>query len=231
MKNILSLKIMGLEKTEELSFEVLTLINFGYGGRDSSQIQAHIDEVKELNLPVPGVVPTVFPLSNHLITTEKLVQVQHGKTNGEVEFVLLYQDNNWYVGVSSDHTDRYLESYAIPHSKQAYPNFMANEVWKVEDVMEHWDQIQINSWITDNGERKHYQSGTFADILPLEFWKKRLVELNVLESGVVVLTGTVATIERNLLFGEKFEYEIADPILNRKISSFYNLVELMPPLE
>lgn len=231
MKHTLSLNVIGLNGTEKLAFEVKSLINFGFGGRNQSQVQAHIEECKALNLPVPTTIPTVFPLSNHLITTETKIQVQHAQTNGEVEFVLLYQEGTWYVGIGSDHTDRYLETFTIPHSKQAYPNFMAPDVWKVDDILEHWDQIQMNSWITIDGKRKHYQSGTWADILPFNFWVDRLKELNALESGTVILPGTVATIEGKLEYGEKFEYEAYDPVLNRKLRSFYEMTLLMPPLE
>lgn len=84
---------------------------------------------------------------------------------------------------------------------------MASDVWKVDDVLEHWDQIQMKSWVTVDGSQKQYQSGTWQDILPINFWIKRLEELNALESGVVVFTGTLATIGGKLEYGEKFEYE------------------------
>lgn len=108
---------------------------------------------------------------------------------------------------------------------------MASDVWKVDDVLEHWDQIQMKSWVTVDGSQKQYQSGTWQDILPINFWIKRLEELNALESGVVVFTGTLATIGGKLEYGEKFEYEAFDPVLNRKLSSFYDMSLLMPALE
>lgn len=230
MKHTLQLTVDSLDSKEDLSFQVNKLINAGYGARDQSNVRAHIEEMKDLNLKMPETIPTIFPLSNHMVTTETSIQVQHKKTNGEVEFMLLLQEGEWYVAVGSDHTDRELESFSVPICKQAYPNFIAPVVWRVNDIIEHWDQIQLKAWMTVDGKRERYQEGTFGDILPFSFWEKRMKELDAHESGSAIMCGTVPTVD-GLKYGEKFEYEMFDPVLDRKVASFYDLSYLMPPIE
>src|SRR5699024_10100269 len=117
MNHTLQLTVDSQGESKELAFEVKTLINAGYGSRDQKDVIAHIEEMKDYKLKIPETIPTIFPLSNHLITTETSIQVQHEKTNGEVEFQLLFQDGEWYVTVGSDHTDRKLESFDVPICK------------------------------------------------------------------------------------------------------------------
>jgi hypothetical protein len=230
MDHVLKLTVDKVDGTQdELLFHVRNMINGGYSSRNQRDLQAHIDELKELNLPNPEIIPTFFPVSNHLVTVENSVQVQHNKTNGEVEFILFFTGGDWYFTVGSDHTDRALESFSVPISKQNYPNFIAPVVWQVSEVLDHWDEIELKSWVTVNEKQELYQEGSLADILPFSYWVNRAKELNVYESGTAIMSGTVPLVD-GIKYGEKFEFQMTDPVLGRTIASFYELEVLIPPI-
>src|SRR5512133_2133815 len=115
---------------ERIEFPVKRAFNGGYAGRDQASVQKHIDELAVIGVPTPTHIPTLFALGNNLVSTADSVQVQHDKTSGEVEYVLLVGEGETYVTVGSDQTDRDLESKVVEWSKQSYPNIFAPEVWR-----------------------------------------------------------------------------------------------------
>jgi len=226
----IQLTIDSLEGKKDISFEVKKIINGGHSARDKSSVQAHIKEMEKIKIPGPKNIPTFIPLSNNMITTESTIQVQHEKTNGEIEFMLLQKEGEWYVTIGSDHSDRDLATYSIPASKQVYPNIIAPIVWPVNEVVNHWDEIEMKLWVVVNGEKELYQNGKFEEILPLNFWIRKMEELNLNKHGSAVMAGTIQT-KGELKYGERIEFEMNDPVLKRKIHSFYDLFILMPAIE
>ena len=51
---------------------------------------------------------TLYPISNYLATGDRWVQVQHQKTSGEIEYVLLFYKDRIYVTVGSDYTNFFI---------------------------------------------------------------------------------------------------------------------------
>ena len=88
------------------------------------------------------------------------------ETSGEAEPFLLKTDGKIWLGLASDHTDRALEAYSVAHSKQICAKPVADELWPLDEVLDHLDRLELKSWIRENGDWVPYQDGTFASILP-----------------------------------------------------------------
>lgn len=219
------------ESGKKIKVHVNHVFNAGYAGSDQEKVQEHIDELKKLGVPTPETTPTLYPVAENLITTTDKIQVQHHETSGEIEYVLIWSNGELFVTVGCDHTDRKLETYSVPMSKQAYPNVLAKEVWRFEDVKEHWGQLEFTCWITDNGERKLYQKGKCADLMTPAEWKDNFKKLKVDEDGNFFFSATINTLTNSLTFAEEYEFQIEDPILNRKISHHYHVEVLSKAIE
>ena len=104
----------------EREITVRYALNAGYAGRDTEQVQHHVDELAELGVPAPSRIPTLYPLSATLVDRPEVVQVAHGKTSGEAEWALVVGDgpDDLLVTVACDHTDRALEVHGVAWSKR-----------------------------------------------------------------------------------------------------------------
>lgn len=225
MEKKLSLQVQGENKT--IDFGINHVFNAGYAGSDQEKVQEHIDELVKLGVSAPTTTPILFPVSDYIVSTTTDVQVQHKETSGEIEYVLIWHNDEIYVTVGSDHTDRKLETFDVPMSKQAYPNVIAEEVWRYEDVKNHWNQLELICWVTSGEDRKVYQSGTFADLMKPDQWDNHFSKLKVVGEGNMFFSATINTEENTLAFADKYEFELRDPVLNRSIKHYYN-VEILP---
>lgn len=210
---------------------VRRVLNAGYAGRDQESVDHHIQELQRIGVPAPTSTPTLYPISDYLLTSERSIQVQHGRTSGEVEYVLFWTGDELLVTVGSDQTDRELESHSIPRAKQACPDVLANEVWRFADIEAHWDEIELRSWVEDNGERTPYQQGTLAELLRPRDWFPVLEERSVDREGTVFFSGTIATLPEYPIYGHTFEMELRDPVLERSITHAYQIEVLEPGIE
>jgi len=177
-----------------LKVNVNHVFNAGYAGSDQEKVQEHIDELQKLGVPTPQTTPTLYPVADNLATTTDKVQVQHHETSGEIEYVLIWAEGELFVTVGCDHTDRKLETHSVPKSKQAYPNVLAREVWRFEDVKDHWDQLEFTCWIMEQGERKLYQKGKCSDLMTPAEWKENFNKLKVDEEGNLFFSATINTL-------------------------------------
>lgn len=93
------------EKPLELNYERVFAI--GYAGRNIEKTMEHIKELeRELGVPAPKKIPTIFQCGNYVLTQEKKLEFVGEKTCGEVEYVIVIKDKTIYIGLGSDHTDR-----------------------------------------------------------------------------------------------------------------------------
>ncbi|WP_368653856.1 DUF2848 family protein [Ornithinibacillus sp. 4-3] len=229
LENKISLNVQGADKTIDVNIN--HVFNAGYAGSDQEKVQEHIDELAKLGVPTPETTPILFPVSNHLVTTDSEIQVQHKKTSGEIEYVLIWHNGDLYVTVGSDHTDRELETFSVPMSKQAYPNFIAKDAWRYEEVKNHWEQLELICWVKSGDKKELYQKGTCADLMKPEEWKELFAQLNVTEDGNVFYSATINTESNTLAFAESYEYELRDPVLQRSIKHSYNISILPKSIE
>ena len=230
MDTHLALSLISREGRRPLSFRVSALWNGGWASRDLAAVQRHAEELANMGVPAPTRVPIYFPLSTNLASTTERVQVLGPETSGEVEYALLVGgEDELYVTVASDHSDRQFERFGIQLSKQLYPDVLAPEVWPYAEVRPHWDALVLRAWAIERGERSLYQQAPLAELLSPADWLERLAEdeLRVRRPGLVFLSGTPPTLG-GLVFADAFEMELADPVLRRTIRHRYE-VEVLGP--
>ena len=127
----------------------------------------------------------------------------------------------------ADHTDRKLETYGVAQSKQVCAKVIGRSAWRFEDVEPHWDQLILRSFIEEGGKKVPYQEGLLAKIRPprdlIAGWNsgdKRL------PAGVAMFCGTLPAIG-GIRSSSRFDMEIEDPVLGRKLSHSY-IVQALP---
>ena len=132
-----------------------------------------------------------------------------------------------WVGVGSDHTDRGFEKHSIPASKQMYPKVMAPTFWPYEEVKDHWDRIVLRAWAVEGDKRTLYQEDTLSSILAPDDLLAQIPDADADAAGACVLfSGTIAT-RAGLIFADRFDFEMEDPVLKRKIEHGYAVRHLL----
>ena len=193
--------------------------------------------------------PNVCRKSSYLLTNEDEIEVQGPQTSGEVEYVAIIDKGEVLISVGSDHNDRTLETmwtdalgyvYDTAKSKQMVPSIVARDTWKYEDVKDHWDQLNLKSFITVGGRIIPYQDFTLVDLVDLEYHFKTSPFLR--EDGVVLLSGSSAVLPsipshiyqfqstiKGMTFPSEMRLEFDDPVLGRTISHSYKVSSIEPP--
>jgi hypothetical protein len=219
----LHLVVESITGKQKLVFPMRRLICAGWVGRNRKVLQAHIDELGQHGVPPPTRMPIYLNFSPYLATTSDGIDVITKESSGEVEYVILKEGDRTYIGVGSDQTDRGFEKFSIPASKQMCAKIMAPVVWPYQEIKDHWDQIVIRSWTTSDGKRMLYQEDALATILDVEALLEQLPKDEGLPAdGLVVFSGTVAT-KIGLVYGERFDFEMEDPLLDRNIRHGYQI--------
>ncbi|MEM2634864.1 MAG: DUF2848 family protein [Nitrososphaerales archaeon] len=217
----INLMVNGKEGLKSLEFEVKKLLLAGYTGRDQESVKKHIEELKKIGIPAPSKVPMIFRVAPYLLTFDEKIEVGNEKTSGEVEYVILIdKDKRIYVTVGSDHTDRWLEKIDILSSKWMCCKVIPREVWVYDEIKNHWDDIFIESYIIEKGEKKLYQREKLKVLLSVEDLIKTF---NIKDDGVVLFSGTIPTLINEIIYSNWFEIIMYDPILNRRITTKYQI--------
>lgn len=224
----LSFEVVGRGR---LDVQVRYVLNAGYAGRDTAQVQAHVDELAELGVPAPDVIPTLYPLSAMLAQQASRIQVAHARTSGEAEWALIVPDgvedaDDYLVTVASDHTDRALEVHGVAWSKQSAPDLLGDVAWRWGDVRDTFDAFRLVATVTHDGRDQVIQDGSPADLLDVAYWLGRLGEAGLLKPGTVVLSGTIAMAHGVDQFAPTWQVELVDPDGN--ISRVSYDVEVLP---
>ncbi|NIK11493.1 hypothetical protein FHR85_000874 [Alkalibacillus almallahensis] len=196
----------------------------GYTGRNKEKTLEHIKELKEMGIPEPSQVPALYPIRLTSLNQLGQMDVIGGKSSGEAEIVLIFGDET-YITVGSDHTDRGLETVDINKSKQVCDKPFANDVWKLSDVQDHWDQLELSSDIYVDGEWVPYQHHDLTAIIPYEEIKDYLNQNDVPLQGSIVFAGTVPLLD-GFKFGEKFKMRLKDPVFNKQIETEYTINQI-----
>jgi len=214
----------GKEGKREISLEIKGAILCGYTGRDQTAVKRHIEELQNEGVKPPPSVPTYYPKPPQGITFDGDIYVQGHETSGEVEYVLLVNPQGLWVGLGSDHTDRELERLDILKSKQACPTIISRSLWNYDAIKEHWDNIEIRSWATREDRKALYQESSLATILP-PGELIRLVQQKVRGSleGIIIYSGTPPLKTEGIVFADRFEGELYDPVLGEKLTFNYSI--------
>lgn len=222
----MELTVCTAQKKEKTEFAVRHVFCAGYAGRNQAKVKEHIDELAKIGVPAPLRTPTVYPVSPYLFTNERTVTVQGKQTSGEVEFVLFLQGDKIWVSIGSDQTDRELEISNIGKSKQMCIKPVGNVVWNYAEVKDHWDSLILRSWITDEKGKRLYQEGAVTALLPVaELIAVIRRETKASLDGAVIYSGTVP-IQEGFVYAKKWELELEDPVLDRKITHSYEVAVL-----
>jgi hypothetical protein len=226
----LALHVESREGRHRLPFMVRRVVCGGYVSRDRAEVERHIKELERLGISRPQEIPIFFSVSSYLVTAGDVAEVQGPFTSGEVEFVLLFGPGGPWVTVGSDQTDRFFERHSVPASKQLCPKILAGTVWPVAEVEEHWDELMLRSWVRSGRKRRLYQEASLGAMLAPGGLLPGLRRHAGRElTGVLLFSGTVPTLDGELIYGDAYELELADPHLDRNIRTQYTVHVLEGP--
>lgn len=219
----------GRGEPAKVTIPIDSLIIAGWTGRDAAAIEAHIAELEAIGVRKPKTVPCFYRVAASLLTSAEAIEVPGAESSGEVEFVLFGAPGGMLVGVGSDHTDRRVETYSITVSKQMCAKPVAPAAWRHAEVADHWDELVVRSWAVEGGERRLYQEGTVGAMrTPEDLIARYLDGARELPAGSAMFCGTLA-VHGEVAAAGRFEFELEDPVLNRRIRHGYDVRSL--PIE
>lgn len=207
--------------SEPIEWTPQRLVIAGYTGKDQAMVRKHIDELKELGVAAPRQVPMLYDLSPELLQNGEQISVVRNECSGEVEVVLLDIDGTWHIGLGSDHTDRVLEAISVQKSKQVCPKMVSSEIWSLESIASRWDEIELKSWVTIEGQTHLYQSGKLAAFLEPEQLLSIVKERGYESPGLCIYCGTLPLETGGIQYGGTFKAELIDRKLNRTLTLVY----------
>src|SRR3982074_2455218 len=211
--------------TTPLTLAIDQAVVAGWTGRDPVARDKHIAELEAIGIARPATTPIYYRVSARRLTTEDSIEVCGGDSSGEVEFVLIGWQGRIFVGLGSDHTDRKVETYSVTVSKQMCDKPIAPVLWELEEVADHWDRmiLRAHAWI--DGARVLYQEGTLDSMLPVAELIRGCFGAAGLPDGCAMFGGTFAA-KGGTRPARRFEFELEDPVLKRKISHGYDVIAL-----
>ncbi len=218
-------KFIGSSGGSEKEATISQAIIAGWTGRDPAAVQKHIKELEALGVKPPTSTPIFYRVSAARITTAEEIEATGTASSGEVEYVLLQTGGRMWVGVGSDHTDREVETYGVTVSKQMCDKPIAKTFWPFDECAPHWDKMMLRSFIPEGSGRVLYQEGAVAGMIaPLDLIKRH-TGADALPEGAIMFCGTFAA-KGGIRPAPRFDYELEDPVLARKITSGYSIKTL-----
>ncbi len=221
----LSLSLAGRNAEETVVATIEACVIAGWTGRDAVALEKHIVELEALGVKRPASTPIFYRASKQRLLITDQIEAVGGASSGEVEYVVLQYRGKLWVGVGSDHTDRDVETYGVTVSKQMCDKPIAPVFWLFMDVADHWDKLILRSFITTDGNRQLYQEGTLDKMLAPKDLIRRYAGGDALAEGTMLFGGTFSAIG-GIRSARRFDFEIVDDVLGRKISHGYDILSL-----
>lgn len=205
------------------SFDALVIA--GWAGRDEAALRHHIEELAAIGVPRPSSVPVFYRVAaSNLMQTERL-EVLGPDTSGEAEPVIFALPDGLWLGLGSDHTDRKAETMGIALSKQLCGKPVGRTLWRLDEVERHWDRLMLRAWATIDGKRVLYQEGALSGLrTPADLIGRR--PEGRLPPGTAMFGGTLSAIG-GIRPATRFEMELEDPVLGRRMACAYD-VDCLP---
>jgi len=221
----LELVLENKQERRELAFRYNRMVNAGYVGKNQEEVRRHIEELAAKGIPGPKSVPVLYPVVCNMLSLDPTIEVYGNETSGEVEYVLcVVTEDEVYVGLGSDHTDRHLEESDIPRAKQICPNLMGRTVWLLDEVEEQWDDLLMNANVVKNGKDILYQEGRLGLLLnPAELMSFVKSKIPGPLENLIIYSGTMGTLTGEFVFGQKFSAGLIDEKLNRRLEISYDI--------
>lgn len=214
------------DRRDRVAVEIDTLIVAGWAGRDMAAIEHHIEELAAIGVPRPSSVPLFYRIGTGQLSQTTHLQVLGPDTSGEVEPVVVSLADGLWVTVGSDHTDRKAEAAGVALSKQLCSKVVATALWRYEEVAPHWDRLILRSWAVIDGQRVLYQEGAVSGLRSPGDLMQRYSNQATLPPGTLMFGGTLGAIG-GIRPAARFEMEIEDPVLKRRIGHGYD-IEALP---
>lgn len=216
------------QERRQLAFSYGRMVNAGYVGKNQEEVRRHIEELAAKGIPGPKSIPVLFPVVCNALTTGSEIEVYGSETSGEVEYVLcIVTEDEVYVGLGSDHTDRHLEETDIPRSKQICPNLMSRTVWPLEEVERHWDDLIMSAHVVKAGKEIPYQKGRLGLLMnPSELMTFVKSKIGGPLQNLIIFSGTMGMLTGEFVFGESFSAELVDEKINRRLEISYGVKPL-----
>ncbi len=212
--------------SQALTFSPIHLVIAGWAARDEAAVKHHIDELAAIGVPPPSSVPLFYRGAASLLTQSTSVEFLGPDSSGEVEPVIIGMDDGLWLTIGSDHTDRKAEAQGVALSKQLCAKPVGTELWRLDDVVAHWDDLELRAYATIDGTRHLYQEGKLATLRPPSDLIPRYTQgKSQLAPGSVMFGGTLGAIG-GVRPASRFEMEISDPVLGRSIKHGYDVVQL-----
>lgn len=217
---MLSFDLHARHGKQRITLQPAALIVAGWTGRDEAALRHHIEELAAIGVPRPSSVPVFYRNSILNLTQDSVLEVLGPDTSGEVEPVIVAVDGQLCLAVGSDHTDRKAETQGIALSKQLCAKQLGRDLWPLDDVAGHWDQLKLRSFATIGGKRMVYQDGTLSSMRPpadlIARYGSALVPDTVMYCGTLGAIGGIRPATR-------FEMELEDPVRGRTLKSAYDI--------
>jgi hypothetical protein len=224
----LDLMLESKQGRRPLAFSYNRMVNAGYVGKNQAEVRRHIEELAAKGIPGPKSIPVLFPVVCHALTTDSVIEVYGSETSGEVEYVLcVVSEEEVYVGLGSDHTDRHLEETDIPRSKQICLNLMSRTVWPLKEVAEQWDDLLMSASVVKNAETIPYQEGRLGLLLnPAELMAFVKSKIGGPLTHLIIFSGTMGMLTEEFVFGETFAAKLIDEKTDRRLEISYDIKPL-----
>lgn len=225
----LSFNLLSLDGSKQsITTDINQMVIAGWAGRDQAAIEHHIEELAAIGVPRPSSVPLFYRVASQTLTQRATIEVVGHESSGEVEVFVFTHQGELLVSLTSDHTDRGLETVSVALSKQVCSKPVGSDAWRFKDIAAHWDLLRIESHINENGKRVLYQSGPLSALLhPLDLIE-RYAKSEVLPAEVAMSCGTVGT-QGAIRPATRFEMSLIDPVLNRSLSHTYD-IDILPKI-
>lgn len=222
----LALTRISESETKPIEIAIEHAVIAGWTGRDVAKMEEHIQELEKLGVTRPAATPLFYRVAAARLTQADAIEASGGQSSGEVEFVLIQNEDGLHVGVGSDHTDREVETYGVTVSKQMCDKPLSGEIWPYAEVAGHWDKLMLRSWAITDGARRLYQEGSVAAMRAPEDLIARYTDGGqALAPGTLMFGGTLPAIG-GVAPADRFEFELEDPVLGRRLAHAYDIVVL-----
>ncbi len=202
-----------------------TLVIAGWAGRDEAALRHHIEELAAIGVPRPSSVPVFYRCAASLLTQASGIDVLGPDSSGEVEPVIVALEDGLWLGIGSDHTDRKAETAGIALSKQLCPKPVSRDLWRLDEVIDRWDALELRSYAHITRERVLYQSGHLSGLRRPDDLIARWTSGGALKPGTLMFGGTLGAIG-GIRPAARFEMELTDASTGRKLSHSYDITAL-----
>ncbi len=219
----LPLRLHSAGRSEVRSTTPGQLVLASWTGRHRPAMEARLLELEALGVARPPSMPVFYRAAAARVTTAAHIEVVGDATTGEVEFVLARLDGRLWVGVGSDHTDRELEARGAALAKQVCEKPVCADFWSFDELLDHWDRLILRSFAVQGHERPIYQEGAVSALLPpVELLARWTHRTDALPDDAFMFCGTLPTVGP-LRASSRFEFELEDPVLGRRLAHGYEV--------